>query len=147
MKRLRLLMLPVATGGNVCYVLKCSNDGRRRPPIRCPDNRAVVNTLLPQFSDFIPVMRKFTIDCRLCSISASCRCNGGGYAHVQDRTASWDSSGGQKISAGLDCEAPSPLGSAVMPAYASFTPQNHGLNTRVVPRVASAVLQVSACSS
>ena len=41
-----------------------------------------------KFRDFISVMRQFTIECRLCSISASCRCNGGGHAHVQGRAAS-----------------------------------------------------------
>ena len=55
MRGLRRPMLPVATGGDVCCVLKCCG-GRTRPPIRCPDWRVVVNTVLPQFSDFIPVM-------------------------------------------------------------------------------------------
>ena len=87
MKGLRRLMLPVATGGDVCCVLKRSSDGWMQPPVRSPHKRAVVNILLPQFSDFISVVRQLTIECRLCSISAGCRCNGGGHAHVQGRTA------------------------------------------------------------
>ena len=39
-----------------------------------------------------------TIECRMCSISASCRCNGGGHTHVQGRAASGDSTGGENIS-------------------------------------------------
>ena len=38
-----------------------------------------------------------------------------------------------KISAGLDSEAVSPLGTVVMSESASFTPQDHNMNTRVVP--------------
>ena len=39
-----------------------------------------------------------------------------------------------KISAGLDCEAVSPLGSVVMPGSASkFHAADHGVNARVVP--------------
>ena len=82
------MVLPAATGGDVCCVLKCSSDGRMRPPSRCPGSRAAVNVLLSKFSDFISVVRQLTIKCRLRSISASCRCNGGGSAHVQGRTAS-----------------------------------------------------------
>ena len=92
MKGFRRQMLPVPTGGNVCCVLKRSSDGLMRPAVRGPHKRAEVNTLLPQFSDFISVIRKFTIECRLCSISVGCSCNGGGHAHVQGRTASGDSS-------------------------------------------------------
>ena len=57
-----------------------------------------MNALLPQFSDFVSVVREFAIKCRLCGVSASCRCNGGGHAHIQGRTASGDSSGGENIS-------------------------------------------------
>ena len=55
-------MLPVATGGDVCGVLKRSSDGWMRPNVRGPNQWAVVNTLLPQFSEFISVMRQFTIE-------------------------------------------------------------------------------------
>ena len=91
-------MLPVATGGDVCCVLKRSSYGRVRSPVRGPHLRAVVNIITPQFSEFISVMRQFTVECRLCSISAGCRCNGGGHAHIQGRTASGDSSGGENTS-------------------------------------------------
>ena len=67
-----------------------------RPPVRSPHKRAVMKVLLSKFSDFIPVVRQFAIECRLCSISASC--NEGGNEHVQGRTASWDSSSGENIS-------------------------------------------------
>ena len=77
-------MLPVATGGDICCVLKRSSDGWMRPSVRGPHLRAVVNILLPQVSDFIPVVRQLTIECRLRSISASCRCKWEeAYAHVQ----------------------------------------------------------------
>ena len=83
----------------------------------------------PQFSDFISVLRQFTIECRLRSISASCRCHGGGY--VQGRTASWDSSGGKNIN-------PPGLRSGTSSGFRSnarvrkFHAANHGVNTRVV---------------
>ena len=83
-----------------------------------------MNTLLPQVSDFIPVVRKFTIECRLCSISTSCRCNGGGHTHVQ----------GENISRpGLrSCEPSVFRGDA----WASeFHAADHGVNARrVSPR-------------
>ena len=49
-----------------------------------------------------------TIECRLCGVSPSCCCTGGGHAHVQGRTASGDSTGGENISRpGLrSCEPP-----------------------------------------
>ena len=52
-----------------------------------------------------------------------------------------------RISAGLDCAAVSPVGSVVVPRSALFHATNFCMNTRVVTRVASAVLQVGACSS
>ena len=73
----------VSAGGDVCRILKCSSDGWVRPAVRRPHKRAVVSTLLPHFSDFISLMRKFTIECRLCSISASCRCTRPGPHCVQ----------------------------------------------------------------
>ena len=69
-----------------------------RSSVRSPHQRAVVNTLSPQFSDFIPVMRQFTIECRLCSTSSDCRCDGGGFAHIQGRTASGDNTGSESVS-------------------------------------------------
>ena len=70
------------------------------------------------------LVRQILIKCRLCSISTGCRCNGGGQAHVEGRTASWDSSGGKNISRpGLRSGEVSPLGSVVMPGSASFMPQ------------------------
>ena len=84
MKGLRRLMVPVATGGDVCCVLMCSGDGRVRPPIRCPDLRNGSECSLSKFSDSISPVRQLTIKCR------SCPCNGGGNAHVQGSTASRD---------------------------------------------------------
>ena len=132
MKGLRRLMLPVATGGNVCCTLKCSSDGWMRPPVRCPDWRAVVYVLLSKFSDFIPVVRQLTTECRLCSISASCRCNGGGHTHIQGRTASGDCSGGEKISRpGLRCGESSRFrGNA---RVCQFHAADNSVNTCVVP--------------
>ena len=73
MNGIRQQMLPVSAGGDVCRVLKRSSDGWMRLPVHSPHQRAVVKILLPQFSDFISVMRKFTIECRQRSISANCR--------------------------------------------------------------------------
>ena len=81
-------------------------------PVRSPHMRAVVNTLLHQFPDFISVMRQFTIECRLCSISARCRCNGGG-TQTSRAALRQGPAAVVRISAGLDCEAVSPLGSVV----------------------------------
>ena len=68
-----------------------------RPSVRGPNQRAVVNIVMPQFPESISVMRQFTIECRLCSISSSCRCNRGGHAHFQGRAASGDSSRSENI--------------------------------------------------
>ena len=97
-------------------------------------------------ASILSVMRKFTIECRLCSISATFRCNGGGHAHIQGRTAS-GTAAVVKISAGLDCEAVSPLGSVAMPGSARFMSETTAWTHAWCPRVASAVLQVGACSS
>ena len=86
MKGFRRQMLPVSTGGDVCRVLKRTSDDRMRPPVRGPHQRVVVNILLPQFSDFISVMQQFTIECRLCSISAGFLCNGEGHAYLSLRS-------------------------------------------------------------
>ena len=90
-----------------------------------------MNILLPQFSDFMSVMRQFTIECRLCSISASCRCTGGGHAHVQGRTASGDSSAGKNISLpGL--RSGESRGFRSNARVRKFHAADHGVNTRVV---------------
>ena len=47
--------VPVSTGGDVCRVLTRSSDGRVRPPVPGPHKRATVNTLMPQFSDCVPL--------------------------------------------------------------------------------------------
>ena len=67
--------------------LKCSSYGWVRSSIRCPDKKEIVDALLPQFHNFISVIREFAIKSRLCGVSASCRCNGGGHTHIQGRTA------------------------------------------------------------
>ena len=69
-----------------------------RSSMRRPHKRVIVNALLPQFHNFISVIQEFAIKFRLCGVSPSCRCNGGGHAHIQGRTASRDSSGGEDIS-------------------------------------------------
>ena len=89
-------------------------------------------------------VRQLTIKCRLRRISASCRCNGGGHAHVQAALRP-GTAAEVKISAGLDCEAVSPLGSVVSPGPLASCRKPQREHTR--SRVASAVLQVSACSS
>ena len=131
MKGFRRQRLPVPAGGNVCSVLKRSSDGWMRRPVRGPNRRAVVKILLPQFSEFISVMRQFTIECRLCSISSGCRCNGGGHAHVQGRAASGDSSGSESIGRpGLrSCE---PLGFRGNAWVCQFHAADYGVNARVV---------------
>ena len=106
-------------------LLKRSRDGRVRPPVRRPHKRAAMNTLLPHFSNFISVMREFAIKCRLCRVSASCRCNGGSHTHVQGRTASWDSSGSEEYQLPLDC-----VGRTAW--VCKFQSTQDGVNTRVV---------------
>ena len=91
-----------------------------------------MNTLLPPFSDFIPVMRKFSIECHLCCISSSCRCIGGGHTHVQGRTASGDSSGGENTSLpGLRSSGPPVFRSNSV--VCKFPAADHGVNAPVVP--------------
>ena len=84
-------------------------------------------------------MREFAIKCRLRCVSPSCRCNGRGHtsrAELRPGTAAV-----VKISANLDCEVVSPLGSV-----SSRRPQRERTRS-VLPHVASAVLQLSACSN
>ena len=91
-----------------------------------------MNALLPQFPDLVSVVRKFAIKFCLCGLSASCRCNAGGHAHIQGRTASGDSSGGEKISQ-LGLRSGEPLGvPSVMPGSASFITQTTSVNARMV---------------
>ena len=91
-----------------------------------------MNALLSQFQNFVSVVREFAIECRLCSISASCRCNGGGHAHIQGRTVSGDSSSGKNISwPGLrSSEPPGFRGNA---RICQFHAADHGVSARVVP--------------
>ena len=88
----------ISPTSNVCCVLKRSSYGWVRSPSRCPGKRAILNAVLPQFPDFVSGVREFAIKCRLRCVSGSCRCNRGGHTHIQGRTASWDSSGGENIS-------------------------------------------------
>ena len=125
MQGFRRQVPPVLAGGDVCGVLRRSSDGWMRPPVRGPNEWAVVNNLLPQLAEFISVVCQFTTECRLCSICHAQRALRPGTTAVV------------RISAGLDCEAVSSLRSA------SFMPQT----TAWCPRVASAVLQVFACSN
>ena len=119
-------MLPIATGGDVCRVLKRSSDGWTLPPV------AVVSVLFSQFSDFISVMQQFTIECRLYSISTGCRCNGRGHAHVQDRTAAGDSCSCENVSRpGLRGCEPSKFRSNSR--VWQFHATKYGMNTCVVP--------------
>ena len=73
MKGFRRHLLPIPTRGNVCCVLKRSSDGRVRSSLHCPNKKATVNALLPQFPDFASVVREIAIKCRLCGVSAGCR--------------------------------------------------------------------------
>ena len=113
MKGLRRLMLPIATGGDVCCVLKCSSDGRMRPPIRCPDKRAAVNVL------FVSVLRFHSA----CAASLRAAAAMEEATHTSKATLRPGTTAVVKISAGLDCEAVGLLGSVVMPGSASFMPQ------------------------
>ena len=106
MKELRRQMLPVSTGGEVCRVLKRSSDGWMRPP----------------FSDFISVMRQFTIECR-CATSARAAASLEEAKHTSRVALRPETAAVVRISAGLDCEAVSPLGSVVIPGSANFMPQ------------------------
>ena len=111
-------VLPVATRGDVSGILMRSSDGRVRPPICCPNKRAVVNKLLPQFAEFISVMRQppaqhlpgLPLQWEEATHTSRAALRPGKAAVV-------------RISAGLDCEAVSLVGSVVMPGSASFMPQ------------------------
>ena len=85
---------------------------------------------------FLPVVGQFTIKCCLCGVSSSRCCVGRGHTHVQGPAASWNSSGGKKIAAGLDCVAVSPLGSVVMPGLQSFNSPKTAWTQAWCPRVA-----------
>ena len=56
LKHFRRHLLPVAAGCNVCCILQCSSDGGVWSPVRRPDKRAIVNTLVSQFQDFVSVV-------------------------------------------------------------------------------------------
>ena len=79
-----------------------------------------MNALLPQFPDFVSAVREFTIECRLCGVSPRPAAAMEEATHTSRAALRPGTAAAVKISAGLDCEAVSPLGSAVMPEYASY---------------------------
>ena len=73
------------------------------------------------------VVREFAIKCRLCGVSASCRCN----TYVQGGAASGDSSGGENISRpGLRSGEPSGFRSDAQ--VCKFQATNHSVNACAV---------------
>ena len=86
---------------------------------------------MSQVHNFISVVREFAIKCHLCCVSASRRFNGGGHSHIQGRTASGDTSGGEKNSQpGLRCGESSGFRSNAR--VCKFHAANHSVNARVV---------------
>ena len=76
-------------------------------------------------------LREFTIECRVCSSPASCRCNGGGHTHIQGRTASGDRSGGENVSRpGLRSSEPSVFRSNAR--VCQFQTAHHSVNAGIV---------------
>ena len=61
LKLFRRHLLLILTGGSVCCVLKRLSYGQVRSSIHCPNKRANVNALLPQFHNFMSVIREFAI--------------------------------------------------------------------------------------
>ena len=123
MQGFRRQVLPAVRGGDVCGVLKRASDGWRRPPVRGPNQRAVVNVLLPQFAGLISVCVRLRSDA---ACAASPRAGGASMEEAMNTSRAALRPGTAavvRISAGLDCEAVSPLGSVVMPGSASFMPQ------------------------
>ena len=133
---------------DICWPLRRSIDGRVRPRICCPNEGGTVkDTLTTKIRCLLSVMRKFSIKSRLRIVSSSCCCFGEGpHTHPEPRCVrgqQWK----RKDQQGLDCEAVKPLGFVVMPRSASFSPPKTAWTHASCPRVASAVLQVSPCSS
>ena len=87
-----------------------------------------MNALVTQVCDFIPVVGHLAI---MCGVSTSCRCTGGGHTHIQGRTASGDSSGGENTSRpGLRSGASSGFrGNA---RVCEFHAADHSVNARTV---------------
>ena len=121
MKGFRRQMLPVSAGGDVCRVLKRSRDGWMRPPVGRPHQLA--HFCNAQVYDRMPPVQ------HLCELLLHCR---------MPRTRPESPAAVVKISAGLDCASVSPLSSVVI-----CPPETACTHTPV----ASAVLQVSPCSS
>ena len=90
-----------------------------------------MNILLPQFSEFISVLRQFAIKCRLRGVSESCRSDGGGHTDVQGRTASGDSSGGEHISQ-PGMRSSEPRGFRGNARVCKFHATDYGMNTCMV---------------
>ena len=81
---------------NACSIPQCLCVGWRRPPISCPDQWSVHNSLRPQHLDFPPAVRAFPFKSRLRGVSPSC-CISGRLRSVKRRRASWDGSDGEDI--------------------------------------------------
>ena len=120
MQEFRRPVLPVATGGDVSGVLKRSSDGWMRPPVRGPNQRALVNILLPQFSEF-------HLSCVSFRSNASCEASPRAAAmeeatHTSRAALRPGTAAVVRLSAGLDCEAVTPLCSVVIPVSGSLSP-------------------------
>ena len=112
MKGFRRQMLAVSTGGDVCRVLKRSSDGWMRPRFTQAGG-----------SEY-PVASRFH------SCNATVYDRMPPVQHLRGLPLQWrrprtrpGTAAAVRISAGLDCEALSPLGSVVMPGSASVMPQ------------------------
>ena len=103
-----------------------------------------MNALVTQVQDSIPVVGQFAIKRSLRCVTSSCCCIGRGYTHIQGRAASWDSS--EEICRPvLRCCEPSGFGRNAW--VCKFLSTQEARTQAWCPRVASAVLQVSPCSS
>ena len=59
LKRFRRHLLTVTAGCDVCCTLQCSSNGRVWSPFCCPDKGTIVNALVAQIWDVMPVVGQF----------------------------------------------------------------------------------------
>ena len=121
-------MLPASAGGDVCRVLQCSRCGWVRSPVR----RRQGGSEYPVAA--VPRFRFCnTRDCdrmRLCGVSASCRCNGGGHTHPGPHGVQGQQRGENISRPGLrSSEPPGFRGNA---RNCKFHAADHSVNTRTV---------------
>ena len=131
MQGFRRQVLPVATGGDVCGVLKRSSDGWMRPPVRGPNQAGG--------SEYSAAsVLRVHLSCVSLRSNAACAASPRAAAAMEEATHTSRAAlrpvtaAVVKISAGLDCEAvSSSLGSVVMPGSRAVSCRRLVVNARV----------------